>query len=40
MKYLKKFDNTSDYESYKSGSDFILPNVSYIVAGGLSLIQM
>lgn len=31
MKYLKYFDNTSAYEAYKNGSNYILPNVSYIV---------
>ena len=28
-KYLKKFENHSDYETYISGQDAILPNVSY-----------
>ena len=31
MKYLKYFDNVSAYEAYKNGSDYILPNVSYVV---------
>lgn len=30
MKYLKKFNNTSDYETFKIGDEFITPNVSYI----------
>ena len=29
MKYLKYFEQASAYESYKNGSDYILPNVSY-----------
>ena len=31
MKYLKYFNLTSDYEAYKNGSEFIAPNVSYVV---------
>lgn len=31
MKYLKYFEQASAYETYKNGSDYILPNVSYIV---------
>ena len=31
MKYLKYFEQTSAYEAYKNGDDYILPNVSYIV---------
>ena len=31
MKYLKYFEDASAYEAYKNGSDFILPNVSYVV---------
>lgn len=30
MKYLKLFQVESEYNSYKNGSDYILPNVSYI----------
>ena len=30
MKYLKKFTNISDYEIFKGGGSYILPNVSYI----------
>jgi hypothetical protein len=30
MKYLKYFEEASAYASYKNGSDFILPNVSYV----------
>lgn len=30
MKYLKLFQLESEYNSYKNGSDYILPNVSYI----------
>jgi hypothetical protein len=30
MKYLKYFEEASAYEAYKNGSDFILPNVSYV----------
>jgi hypothetical protein len=29
-KYLKYFEQASDYEDYKNGSDFLSPNVSYI----------
>ena len=31
MKYLKKFDTHSDYETFTGSTDFILPNVSYCV---------
>jgi hypothetical protein len=31
MKYLKYFETEAGYASYKNGSDFITPNVSYIV---------
>ena len=30
MKYLKYFEQASAYEAYKNGSDYILPNVSYV----------
>ena len=30
MKYLKYFEQASDYEAYKNGSNFITPNVSYV----------
>lgn len=30
-KYLKLFQNVSDYETYKNGEEFLLPNVSFIV---------
>ena len=30
MKYLKLFNTETDYQSYKNGSGFITPNVSYI----------
>jgi hypothetical protein len=30
MKYLKKFNNLSDYEVFKNGGEFIIPNISYI----------
>jgi hypothetical protein len=30
MKYLKYFEEASAYEAYKNGSNFILPNVSYV----------
>ena len=29
MKYLKYFEQASAYESYKNGSDYVTPNVSY-----------
>lgn len=31
MKYLKKFETHSDYETYKNGQDYIQPNVSWCV---------
>lgn len=31
MKYLKYFEEASAYEAYKTGSDYVLPNVSYVV---------
>jgi hypothetical protein len=33
MKYLKYFKEASEYEAFKNGGDFILPNVSYVVDG-------
>lgn len=30
MKHIKFFENITQYESYKNGSDFVLPNVSYV----------
>ena len=30
MKHLKLFENVKQYESYKNGSDYVLPNVSYV----------
>ena len=30
MKYLKYFEQASAYDAYKNGSDFVLPNISYI----------
>ena len=32
MKYLKKFEVASEYDAFKDSEDYILPNVSYIVA--------
>ena len=31
MKYLKKFETTSQFDDFKNGSEWITPNVSYIV---------
>ena len=31
MKYLKYFETEAGYASYKNGSDFVTPNVSYVV---------
>ena len=31
MKFLRKFETESDYNSYRNGSNFITPNVSHIV---------
>ena len=30
MKYLKRFNKTSDYEAFKNGKDYVTPNVTYI----------
>ena len=30
MKYLKRFNKTSDYESFKGGVDYVTPNITYI----------
>ena len=32
MKYLKKFEVASEYDAFKGSEDYILPNVSWIVA--------
>jgi hypothetical protein len=31
MKYIKKFDTITEYDQFKSGSEFVLPNVSFVV---------
>lgn len=31
MKYIKKFEKISEFENFKNGSEWITPNVSYIV---------
>lgn len=31
MKHLKKFNTTIEYDQFKSGSEFVLPNVSFVV---------
>lgn len=31
MKYLKKFENTSQFEDFKKSSEWITPNVSYVI---------
>jgi hypothetical protein len=33
MKYLKKFNQASEYEAFKVGDEYITPNVSYIIEG-------
>jgi hypothetical protein len=33
MKYLKYFKEASEYTEYKSSSDYVTPNVSYVVEG-------
>jgi hypothetical protein len=33
MKYLKYFQEASEYTEYKSSSDYVTPNVSYVVEG-------
>ena len=30
MKYLKYFEEASAYEAYKNGSDYVLPNISFV----------
>ena len=32
MKYLKYFQEDSEYTEYKNSSDYVLPNVSYVVS--------
>lgn len=31
MKYLKRFKQTSEYEAFKAGDEYVLPNVSFVV---------
>lgn len=33
MKYLKQFNQASEYEAYMKGEDVVLPNVSYVKDG-------
>ena len=35
MKHLKLFETEAQYESFKSGSDYVLPNVSYVESEGV-----
>lgn len=35
IKYLKYFEQTSAYEAYKNGSDYVTPNVSYVVENNI-----
>ena len=30
MKYLKKFNQASEYEAFKAGDEYITPNVSFV----------
>lgn len=30
MKYLKLFNSTTEYDTFKNGEEYILPNVSYV----------
>jgi hypothetical protein len=32
MKFLKKFQKQTEYQSYKNGDDFIKPNVTYVAS--------
>lgn len=34
MKHLKLFNSTTEYDTFKNGEEYILPNVSYIVNDG------
>ena len=34
MKYLKQFNQASEYEAFKESEEYITPNVSYVVNGG------
>ena len=40
MKYLKLFETETQYESWKSSEDYILPNVSYCIDGNLYYNQI
>ena len=39
MKYLKYFEEESEYTSYKSSSSYVVPNVSYVVSTNLTLFD-
>jgi hypothetical protein len=30
MKYIKKFNTTTEYDQFKDSEDYILPNVSFV----------
>ena len=30
MKYIKKFENTAEYQQFIGGGDYVTPNVCYI----------
>jgi hypothetical protein len=35
MKYLKKFNQASEYEAFKAGDEYVTPNVSNVVSTGV-----
>ena len=39
MKYLKKFNNASEYEAFKNSDEFLLPNVSFAVEDDIFYYQ-
>ena len=36
MKHLKKFNTTTEYDQFKAGDQYILPNVSFVVESGVA----
>lgn len=39
MKYLKYFQEESEYTSYKSSTSYVVPNVSYVVSTNLTFFD-
>ena len=39
MKYLKKFNTSAEYTTFKSSDSYVLPNVSFVATGKIVNFQ-